>query len=137
MIAISIGNGSGDAQGSERGLEYDTMSPLYAEFVEHFEKGEISDAFRLKCATAVFEKTSRYDAAIARFLSGGDGLALDLTKFQDLRYGENPQQSATFYVRSGFRAYRRAVEVADDPRLLGLLPDTAASWLPLIGARRA
>src|SRR6185437_335672 len=25
MIAISIGNGSGDAQGSERGLEYDTM----------------------------------------------------------------------------------------------------------------
>jgi iron(III)-enterobactin esterase len=34
MIAISIGNGSGDAQGSERGHEYDTMSPLYAEFVE-------------------------------------------------------------------------------------------------------
>jgi enterochelin esterase family protein len=35
MIAISIGNGSGDAQGSERGLEYDTMSGLYAEFVEN------------------------------------------------------------------------------------------------------
>jgi enterochelin esterase-like enzyme len=35
MIAISISNGSGDAQGSERGLEYDTMSGLYAEFVEH------------------------------------------------------------------------------------------------------
>ncbi|MBX3414702.1 MAG: enterobactin esterase [Pirellulales bacterium] len=34
MIAISIGNGSGDAQGSQRGLEYDTMSGLYAEFVE-------------------------------------------------------------------------------------------------------
>jgi enterochelin esterase family protein len=34
MIAISIGNGSGDAQGSERGLEYDTMSGLYAEWVE-------------------------------------------------------------------------------------------------------
>jgi len=34
MIAISIGNGSGDAQGSERGLEYDAMSGLYAEFVE-------------------------------------------------------------------------------------------------------
>src|ERR1700748_1828704 len=34
MVAISIGNGSGDAQGSERGLEYDTMSGLYAEFVE-------------------------------------------------------------------------------------------------------
>jgi iron(III)-enterobactin esterase len=34
LIAISIGNGSGDAQGSERGLEYDTMSGKYAEFVE-------------------------------------------------------------------------------------------------------
>ncbi len=34
LVAISIGNGSGDAQGSERGLEYDTMSGRYAEFVE-------------------------------------------------------------------------------------------------------
>jgi iron(III)-enterobactin esterase len=34
VVAISIGNGSGDAQGSERGLEYDTMSGRYAEFVE-------------------------------------------------------------------------------------------------------
>src|SRR5882757_7763113 len=34
MIGISISNGSGDAQGSQRGLEYDTMSGLYAEFVE-------------------------------------------------------------------------------------------------------
>jgi enterochelin esterase-like enzyme len=34
MIAISIGNGSGDAQGSQRGMEYDTMSGLYGDFVE-------------------------------------------------------------------------------------------------------
>ena len=34
MIGISIGNGGGDAQGSERGLEYDTMSVAYAEFAE-------------------------------------------------------------------------------------------------------
>ena len=34
MVAISIGNGSGDAQGSQRGLEYDTMSGRYAEFVQ-------------------------------------------------------------------------------------------------------
>jgi iron(III)-enterobactin esterase len=34
MVAISIGNGSGDAQGSERGLEYDMMSGRYTEFVE-------------------------------------------------------------------------------------------------------
>ncbi len=34
MVAISISNGGGDGQGSERGLEYDTMSGKYAEFVE-------------------------------------------------------------------------------------------------------
>ncbi|HEX3373167.1 MAG TPA: esterase family protein, partial [Edaphobacter sp.] len=31
MVAVSIQNGGGDAQGSERGLEYDTMSGKYAE----------------------------------------------------------------------------------------------------------
>jgi iron(III)-enterobactin esterase len=35
IIGISISNGGGDAQGSERGLEYDTMSGRYAEFVEN------------------------------------------------------------------------------------------------------
>ncbi len=35
QIAISIANGGGDAQGSERGLEYDTMSGKYAEWIEH------------------------------------------------------------------------------------------------------
>ena len=34
MVAISIRSGGGDAQGSQRGLEYDTMSGVYAEFVE-------------------------------------------------------------------------------------------------------
>jgi enterochelin esterase family protein len=34
MVAISIANGSGDAQGSQRGLEYDTTSGRYADFVE-------------------------------------------------------------------------------------------------------
>ena len=34
MVAISVANGGGDAQGSERGLEYDTMSGRYAEFIE-------------------------------------------------------------------------------------------------------
>ncbi len=35
MIAVMIQNGGGDAQGSERGLEYDTVSGKYAEFIEH------------------------------------------------------------------------------------------------------
>ena len=34
MVAIMIGNGGGDAQGSERGLEYDAMSGKFAEFIE-------------------------------------------------------------------------------------------------------
>jgi enterochelin esterase-like enzyme len=34
MIAIMVSHGGGDAQGSERGLEYDTMSGKYAEFIE-------------------------------------------------------------------------------------------------------
>ena len=34
LVFVSIGNGGGDAQGSERGLEYDTMSGRYAEFVQ-------------------------------------------------------------------------------------------------------
>ena len=34
MVAVSIGNGSGDSVGSQRGLEYDTMSGKYADFVE-------------------------------------------------------------------------------------------------------
>jgi hypothetical protein len=34
MVGIFINSGGGDAQGSERGLEYDTLSGKYAEFIE-------------------------------------------------------------------------------------------------------
>jgi enterochelin esterase-like enzyme len=34
MVAVMINSGGGDAQGSERGLEYDTVSEKYADFVE-------------------------------------------------------------------------------------------------------
>ena len=40
--------------------------------------------------------------------------------------------AVAFYVRSGFRPYRRQVEVTDDPRTIGLLPETAAPHVPLI-----
>jgi phosphoribosylaminoimidazolecarboxamide formyltransferase/IMP cyclohydrolase len=75
---------------------------LYPDFIAEFEAGTISDELRLRCATAVFEKTSKYDTAIAAFLKHqrvpeGEELNLHLRKFQDLRYGENPQQSAAFY----------------------------------------
>src|SRR4051812_22720948 len=34
MLAVFINSGGGDGQGSERGLEYDTVSEVYANFVE-------------------------------------------------------------------------------------------------------
>jgi|SRR5208282_1803994 len=38
----------------------------------------------------------------------------------------------TFYMRCGFRPYKRAIEVADDPRLRGILPEDAAPQVPII-----
>jgi phosphoribosylaminoimidazolecarboxamide formyltransferase / IMP cyclohydrolase len=80
---------------------------LYDEFLREFESGAIADEFRLKCAIKVFEKTSAYDAAIAAFLGRGGRLTLSLEKFQDLRYGENPHQTAGFYVRAGERPFEQ------------------------------
>ncbi|WP_262028405.1 GNAT family N-acetyltransferase [Microvirga sp. Mcv34] len=40
-----------------------------------------------------------------------------------------------FYIRSGFTPYRRAIEVDDDPRLLGFLPLKAAPHIPVLGSR--
>src|SRR5437660_950017 len=80
---------------------------LYADFLREFDAGEISDAFRRRCAVEVFRKTSKYDETIANFLSEGGDLSLDLRKFQDLRYGENPQQSAAFYVPPGAKPFEQ------------------------------
>ena len=41
-------------------------------------------------------------------------------------------QALDFYRRSGFVPYRREVEVLPDPRLSGLLPDSAAPRIPII-----
>jgi len=84
---------------------------LYGDFLHELEAGEISDAFRLHCAVEVFRKTSAYDATIASFLDNQqpttDNVLSNLTKFQDLRYGENPQQTAAFYVPSGARPFEQ------------------------------
>ncbi len=48
MIAISIGNGGGDAQGSQRGLEYDAMNGVYAEFVEREVLPQIKSRYKVK-----------------------------------------------------------------------------------------
>ena len=41
-------------------------------------------------------------------------------------------QALGFYIRSGFVPYRRQIEIAQDPRHLGLLPITAAPQIPLL-----
>jgi GNAT superfamily N-acetyltransferase len=37
-----------------------------------------------------------------------------------------------FYQRSGFRPFRRQIEIADDPRLVGTAPRSAARHVPII-----
>jgi GNAT superfamily N-acetyltransferase len=37
-----------------------------------------------------------------------------------------------FYIRSGFVPYKRQVEIYDDPRILGLQPETAAPGVPIL-----
>ncbi len=84
---------------------------MYEEFIELFEAGEITDEFRMNAAIAVFSTTAIYDLTISQYLieqaqgeNEGDSSAapqsmeLELQKFQDLRYGENPQQKAAFYI---------------------------------------
>jgi GNAT superfamily N-acetyltransferase len=41
-------------------------------------------------------------------------------------------QALAFYRRAGFTPYRRAVEIADDPRLTGHLPEDAGAQVPLL-----
>ena len=42
-------------------------------------------------------------------------------------------QAVPFYLRCGFHAYARMVEIHDDPRLHGKLPLSAAPHIPIIG----
>lgn len=76
--------------------------------------GRVSDATRFALAVAAFNRISQYDAAISDYLSSIDSDASqsskvpgrtqypgqansNFVKLQDLRYGENPHQSAAFY----------------------------------------
>jgi phosphoribosylaminoimidazolecarboxamide formyltransferase/IMP cyclohydrolase len=63
--------------------------------------GGLSLETRRNLALKAFKTTASYDAAISNYLVGGgnlpERLAVTLPKAQDLRYGENPHQSAAFY----------------------------------------
>ena len=67
--------------------------------------GGLDAATRRRYATRAFERTAEYDSAIARYLESGllanelpGSLALTIPIEQPLRYGENPQDRAAFYL---------------------------------------
>jgi len=69
--------------------------------------GSLDLDLRLSLAKKAFEHTAKYDSAISNYLNGLDinknitypnKLNLAFNKKMDLRYGENPHQSASFYV---------------------------------------
>ena len=67
------------------------------------ENGETCLVTREFLAAKVFRHTARYDAMIAEYLTARTGekypesFTITYDKVQDLRYGENPHQSAAFY----------------------------------------
>ncbi len=79
----------------------------YTPVLEQLRKGDVGEKTRFNLARKVFAHTAAYDGAVANYLTSlGDGrkrheypdvLTLQLTKLQDMRYGENPHQSAAFY----------------------------------------
>lgn len=65
-------------------------------------KEEVAFEIRKNLAGKVFNLISAYDAAISNFLLGSETyseyLSVSYKKQMDLRYGENPHQSAAYYV---------------------------------------
>ncbi len=89
MVAISIGNGSGDAQGSERGLEYDTMSGRYAEFVE-------TEVLPLVEAQAHVKLTNDPEGRATMGGSSGGSCALIMAWYHPERYHRVLTYSGTY-----------------------------------------
>ncbi len=89
MIAISIGNGSGDAQGSQRGLEYDTMCGRYAEFVETEVLPLVEKQYSVRL-------TSDPDARATMGCSSGASAALSMAWYHPEWYHRVLSYSGTF-----------------------------------------
>jgi phosphoribosylaminoimidazolecarboxamide formyltransferase / IMP cyclohydrolase len=74
----------------------------YPMVLAELKAGGISEKTRFALAKKAFAHTAAYDGAIANYLTSREGgqpgvLTLQFHKLQDLRYGENPHQSAAFY----------------------------------------
>tara|TARA_E500000331_G_scaffold311841_1_gene319410 strand:- start:16 stop:1041 length:1026 start_codon:yes stop_codon:yes gene_type:complete len=89
MVAISISNGGGDAQGSQRGLEYDTMSGVYAEFVET----EVLPFVEQQCG---IELSRDPESRAAMGCSSGASCALIMAWYRDDLYYRVLSLSGTF-----------------------------------------
>ncbi|MES2393582.1 MAG: alpha/beta hydrolase-fold protein [Acidobacteriota bacterium] len=89
MIAISIQNGGGDAQGSERGLEYDTLSGKYAEWVEHEVLPRVEHEYHVKL-------THDPDGRATTGNSSGGSCALIMAWFHPELYHRVLTYSGTF-----------------------------------------
>jgi enterochelin esterase-like enzyme len=89
MIAISIGNGSGDAQGSQRGLEYDTMSGQYAQFVETEVLPRVEKQYNVKL-------TRDPNARATTGCSSGAAAALSMAWYRNDLYHRVLSYSGTF-----------------------------------------
>lgn len=83
-----------------------TKSEQYDRVLEQLNGPGLTLEFKRELAQAAFEMTAQYDRAISDYfltLQGSaskfpEKLTLSFTKDADLRYGENPHQSAAFYV---------------------------------------
>jgi len=108
IIAISIGNGSGDAQGSQRGLEYDTMSGVYAEFVE-------KEILPLVESHAHVKLTKDPNGRATTGGSSGGSCALIMAWYHPELYHRVLTYSGTFIVEPGNSARRVGISRAPDP----------------------
>ncbi|MGJ8615866.1 MAG: GNAT family N-acetyltransferase [Sulfitobacter sp.] len=89
-----------------------------------------------ECELAYFGLTSNLiGTGAGRFLMNEAirlAWAQPITRFHVHTCTLDSDQALSFYIRSGFTPHHRQVEIDDDPRLIGLLPETAAPHVPLI-----
>ena len=89
MIGIMINSGGGDAQGSERGLEYDTMSGKYAEFIESEVLPVVSKAYNVTF-------TKNPDARMTMGSSSGAACAFSMAWYHNDLYHRVISYSGTY-----------------------------------------
>ncbi|WP_342735174.1 GNAT family N-acetyltransferase [Bradyrhizobium sp. B117] len=111
---------------------------VYAVVVDGRDEGLLELDFREpgQCELVYFGVTSALiGTGAARFLMNR---ALEIAWSRDLHRvwvhtcTFDHLSAVAFYQRSGFRPFRRQIEVADDPRLDGMAPRDAAKHVPII-----